>query len=202
MAIKTSNSGGDFQKCPEGMHVARCFKIIDCGTHVNPQFGKAQRKGWVFFELPNALMEANEKGDRYPFVVGKRYTLSHNEKAQLRMDLESWYGKTFNTVDLDKAGGFDLEKLVGRPAMINVVHSEDGKYANIKSINPMPNGMECPSQINESFIFSIDDVNNPAKLEKLSDKMKEFIMQAQEIAGKPAMATANTAPDFDDDIPF
>lgn len=101
MSVKTSNSGGDFEKAPEGMHVARCVRLIDCGTHLDEKWGKKKRIGWVFFELPNAMMKPNKDGKELPFMVGKRYTLSHNEKALLRQDLESWYGKTFNTVDLD-----------------------------------------------------------------------------------------------------
>lgn len=201
MAIKTSNSGGDFEKAPEGMHVARCFRIIDCGTHLDEKWKKSKRIGWLFFELPLALMEPDEKGNQRPFVIGKRYTLSHNEKAILRLDLENWYGKQFNTPELDNAGGFDLEKLIGRPAMVNVVHSEDGKYANIKSINPLPKGMECPAQINQSFTFSIDEVNTP-KFEQLSEKMREFIKTAQELNDKPVPVTETSGPGFDDDIPF
>jgi hypothetical protein len=201
MAIKTSNSGTEFEKAPEGMHAARCFKLIDCGTHLDEKWQKSKRIGWVFFELPNALMSPDDHGKQRPFVIGKRYTLSHNEKALLRIDLESWYGKTFNTADLDKAGGFDLEKLLGRPAMLNVVHSEDGKYANIKSVNPMPQGMECPPAVNPTFSFSIDEVTTE-KFEQLSEKMQQFVKDSQECKGKPKMATAATADNFDDDIPF
>lgn len=202
MSVKTSNSGGDFEKAPEGMHVARCVRLIDCGTHLDEKWGKKKRVGWVFFELPNALMKPNKEGKELPFMVGKRYTLSHNEKALLRQDLESWYGKTFNTVDLDNAGGFDLDKLVGRPAMLNIVYSDDGKYANIKSINPLMQGVECPAQVNPSFIFSIDEAGSE-KFETLSEKMKEYINQAEELKPKNnSVKTATTAQDFDDDIPF
>src|SRR3990167_9161025 len=123
MAVRTTNAGGgDFEKAPEGMHVARCYKIIDCGTHINPTFGKKQRLAWIMFELPKALMTKGEYAGK-PFSIGKRYGLSHNEKATLRYDLESWYGKRFDTAKLDAAGGFDLEKLIGPPAMLNIVHS-------------------------------------------------------------------------------
>ena len=200
MPIKTSNSGGDFEKAPEGMHVARCFKVVDCGTHFDEKWHKAKRLGWLYFELPNALMSENDNGERRPFIIGKRYTLSHNEKAILRLDLESWYGKKFNTGDLNKAGGFDLEKLVGRPAMINVVHSDDGNYANIMSINPLPQGTECPPQVNASFTFAIDEVNTP-KFQTFSEKMQAFIKESRECAGKPAVTTQSD--DFyDDSIPF
>jgi len=202
MAVKTSNSGGDFKLAPEGMHVARCFKIIDCGTHIDEKFQKLKRIGWLFFELPNALMDADDKGEQKPFIVGKRYNLSHNEKAILRLDLENWYSKRFNTTDLDKAGGFDLERVIDRPALLNIVHSEDGKYANITSINPLANGMTCPERINDTFVFSLDDVNTD-KFSKLSEKMQAFIKECKELSPpKSAVKTANDHPAFDDDIPF
>jgi len=203
MAVRTTNAGGgDFEKAPEGMHVARCFKIIDCGTHINPTFGKKQRLAWIFFELPKALMTRGEYEGK-PFSIGKRYGLSHNEKSTLRSDLESWYGKRFDTAALDKAGGFDLEKLIGRPAMLNIVHSEDGKYANIKAINPLPEGFECPPSINEPFTFSLADFDR-ATFEKLSDKMKEFISSSDEYRAmsEPEHRGENKFADMEDDIPF
>ena len=199
MAIKTSNAGGgDFEKAPEGMHIARCYKIVDCGTHLNPTFGKEQRLAWVYWELPKTLMKNGEYAGK-PFIIGKRYGLSHNEKSILRSDLESWYGKRFDTKALDDAGGFDLEKLVGRPAMVNVIHSEDGKYANVKSVNPLPDGIECPAPLNDVFVFSIADFDR-AKFSKLSEKMQAFIMQSKEMS-EPA---PNHPPvgEMDDDIPF
>lgn len=201
MAIKTSNSGGDFEKAPEGMHVARCVRIIDCGTHLDEKWNKSKRIGWLFFELPNALMAADEENKQRPFMVGKRYTLSHNEKALLRTDLESWYGKQFNTGELDKVGGFDLEKLIGRPAMVNIVYSEDGKYANIKSVTPLVHGMNCPAQINDSFSFSIDEYGTE-KFKQLSDRMQQFISEAEEVKKPKAQMPKAVGQDFDDDIPF
>jgi hypothetical protein len=200
-SLKTTNSGGEFEKAPEGMHIARCFKIVDLGTHMNPTYGKEQRLAWVFFELPNTLMSKGESAGK-PFVIGKRYGLSHNDKSYLRVDLESWYGKKFDTKALDDAGGFDLAKLIGRPALVNIVHSEDGKYANIKAITPLVQGMECPAQVNESFIFSLSEFD-PAAFSRLSDKMQEFIKQSNEYRELQEPRSPMTAiAGMDDDIPF
>jgi len=198
--MKTSNSGGDFKIAPEGMHVARCFKLVDCGTHVNKTFGNLQHLGYIFWELPRCLIEDGEH-EGQPYSVMKRYTLSHNEKANLRADLEGWYGKTFDTAALDASGGFDLNKVMGRPAMINVVHSDDKKYANIKSVNPLPNGMECPPAINPPFVYELMGGN----ITELSDKMQEFIKTAKEFDNKTEtiLSERDEMPtDFDDDIPF
>lgn len=210
MAIRTTNNSSGFELCPPGVHVARCCRVIDCGTRVDPTFGKRRRQAWIFWELPKSLRgEKNE-----PHLVGKRYTLSHNEKANLRADLESWYGQHFDDKALDDAGGFDLEKLIGRPGLINVVHSQDGKYANVASIMPLPAGMECPPAITVEIVFGFEPYN-PAVFEELSDGMKEYIKGSEEWqftvnghqpqgqqAGAGAPAGAAPASTSDEDLPF
>ena len=195
--MRTSNSGGDFKLAPSGMHVARCFKLIDCGTHENKKFGGMQHLGYIFWELPNKLIDEGEYKDQ-PFVVRKQYNLSHNEKATLRLDLENWYGKTFDTAALDGAGGFHLNKVMGRPAMLNIVHSDDGKYANIKNVNPLPDGIECPPPFNEQFTYELGDET----IDQLSEKMREFIETAQEFEQESGPVSEDLSQDFDDDIPF
>lgn len=179
MGVRTSNSAGDFEIAPAGMHVARCCRVIDCGTQNDAKFGKKKRLGWLFWELPNALQSARGDDERRAHLVGKRYTLSHNEKANLRLDMESWYGKRFDTAVLDRAGGFDLEKCLGRAALLNLVHSEDGRYANISSVNPLPAGMSCPPAFNPPIAFGFDPYR-PEVFELLSGGMKEFIRGSEE----------------------
>jgi hypothetical protein len=203
MGLRTSNAGTDFEKAPEGMRVGRCYKIIDCGSHLNPIYGSKKRLVWIHWELPTTLMKEGDNSGK-PFSIGKRYGLSHNEMSTLRADLESWYGKQFDTKALDKAGGFDLEKILGKAGLLNIVHSDDGKYANIKSVNPLPDGMTCPDQVNTSFMFSLDDFDKE-KFEKLSTKMQEFIRESDEykamMNGEPRTDKGSVA-DMDDDIPF
>ena len=206
MAIRTSNAGGgDFEHPPEGMRLARCFKIVDMGTHLNPVYSKEIHKAQIYFELPNTLMKDGPSTGK-PFIVKQAYTLSHHKKANLRIALEGWYGKRFDTKALDQAGGFDLEKLIGRPALVNIVHSEDGKYANIATINPLPDGMECPPQFYDSFVFSLEDFN-PARFAELSQKMQDYIKESGEYIrmhqDRPESHPPSSAlEDMDDDIPF
>ena len=195
--MKTQNSGGDFEKPPEGMHIGRCYRYIDMGTHKDEKYNTMKRKVQLAFELPDAKMD-----DGKPFMATKSYTASHNERAILRQELESWYGKTFNTAQLDTAGGFDLDKLIGRPCMLNIVYSEDKKYANIKSITPVVNGMECPEQINSSFTFDLDNFNQ-SDFEQLSEKMQAYINVSEERKNGESPQPTQTQDDFqDDDIPF
>lgn len=174
MAIRTTNNSSGFELAPQGVHVARCCRVIDCGTRVDPTFGKRRRQAWIFWELPKILRDNGE-----PQLIGKRYTLSHNEKANLRADLESWYGRHFDDKALDAAGGFDLEKLIGRAALINVIHSQDGKYANVASVMPLPVGMECPSAVSAEVVFGFEPYSQ-AVFDTLSQGMQEYIKGSEE----------------------
>lgn len=176
--IRTTNNSGAFELAPAGVLVGRCFRVIDCGTQVDRTFGKRKRMGWIFWELPTTQREARA-GEAEPFFVGKRYNLSHNEKAILRIDLQSWFGRRFDDAQLDAAGGFDLEKLIGRPALLNIVHSEDGRYANIMGVMPIPPGMDCPPAILAPITFGFEPYV-PAIFEQLSSGMQEFIKGSEE----------------------
>lgn len=178
MPIKTTNQGGEFELAPAGVHVARCCRIIDCGTRTDAKFGKKRRQAWIFWELPNTQRSQGQVAGT-PFVVGNRYTLSHNEKATLRAHLESWYGRTFDDKGLDDAGGFDLEKLIGRPAFLNIVHSPDGKYANVRAVMPLPAGTVCPPAQEQPLVFSLSPYD-PRVFEALSQGMQEHIKGSEE----------------------
>lgn len=169
-------NSSNFEPAPAGWNVARLFAIIDLGTHFDQKWDKETHLVRLGFELPNA-----KRDDGKPYAIYKRYTLSHHEKARLRIDLEAWYGKKFDTSALNKSGGFDLAKILGRTAFINVTHDEhDGNtYSNISAIGPLPANMECPPMINEPIVFSLQEFDQ-AIFEKLTDKTKEQIMQSGE----------------------
>jgi hypothetical protein len=182
--------------------------VIDLGTHIDERFkndkGEPSRKHkiQIQWELPGSMMEY--KGEQKPMMATKRYSLSVHEKASLRKDLESWYGKTFDDRELE-AKGFDVEKLLGRPALLNISHSEDGKYANIKSVNPPMKGVEQAPQLNASRLFDLD-APSAAVWATLSDKTREFISKCEEVkSGKAILPGNESAEAFrstDEDIPF
>jgi hypothetical protein len=81
-----------------------------------------------------------EHGRRYD--VARVYTLSLHERAALRKDLESWRGRKFTEIELSQ--GFDLERLVGVPAQIQVTHdlSDEGvTFANVSTVLPPAKGV-------------------------------------------------------------
>src|SRR5690242_4836503 len=112
--IATATESKSFTPAPEGTHQAVCVDVIDKGMLPNKfKEGTLQHKIDVAWQIN----ELRDDGKRY--LVYKRYTLSLNEKANLRKDLESWRGKGFTR---DEEMGFDVEKLIGANCLINVTH--------------------------------------------------------------------------------
>lgn len=206
MAIIASESGTPFKPVPLGAHIGRCFRVIDLGTQKTTWKGKEKetRKIMIAWELTgedeNGATLFDEEG--HPLAIAKRYTLSLGENANLRHDLESWRGKSFNE---DELKGFDISKLLGVYGMVNVTHdARDGKtYANVSSLSPLPAALRAnkPAPVNPVQLF---DVSEPdmAVFEKLSDKLKETIQACAEWRNisKTAAASANAM--AEEDIEF
>lgn len=177
----TDKGGADFEMTPEGQYIGRCFKIIDMGTQTTTgQFGtKEQHKVMISWEL----LDGEKMADGRPFSVSQFYTVSLHEKAKLRADLEAWRGKKFTKEELE---GFDLSTVLGAYCMIQVVHSEDGKYANVQTI--MSYKGDKPEPVNPNVVFDIDNPNMDV-FNGMSDNMKAKITSAPEWPdNKPAPA--------------
>jgi len=204
IAKAESNSSGSFTPVPAGMHLARCFRIVDLGTQKTSYMGKDKlnRKILIQFEIHSEDADGNplltDKGE--PLSISKRYTLSLNEKATLSVDLESWRGAAFTQAERN---GFNLEKLLGVWAMLNVTKSvgNDGKeYTNIETINPVPAQIKkvgLPEAHNDTMIYSIE--NSPQQaFDKLSEGVKKTIQGSPEWQQKSKKATPQDF--YDDDI--
>ena len=191
MAIiaKTGGSSAPKQVTPAGSHVARCYGMIEVGTVEQVYQGETKKahKVIIDFELPLETSVFREGEPEKPFVISKEYTLSFHEKSTLRAHLASWRGKPFSD---SEAANFDITKLVGVPAMVNVIHkaSADGTktYANIASISPMPKGLVCPEQVNPSRVLSFSDWNQEVFM-GLPDWLANKISETPEYKAKFAM---------------
>lgn len=178
------NEGGNFEQTPAGTFIARCYRFIDLGSHEQTYQGESKglkRLVMIGFELPTELMQEGEWAGK-PFSIHKRYTWSTHEKATMRKDLESWRGKKFNDADFGP-GGFDVRNLLGVPATLTVVHSENGErvYSNIASIGQPMRGVPIPDQVNQSVYLSLEKEHFDGNVfDSLSDKLKDFIRETPE----------------------
>lgn len=207
--MKVTDSGnGDFEQAPAGTHLARCVRLIDLGTQYGDYQGKptASRKIVVSWELPNATMSEGDFAGK-PFIVGKWYTASIGEKANLRKDLVNWRGRDFTD---DELKGFDVKKLLGVPCLLSLTPNDKGKV-RVTGIMKPPPGTECPAQINPPLYFSLEkDEFSQTTFDGLSDYWKTEIKKSPEwgdLQGKPgpvkqSASKGNAFADFEDDIPF
>lgn len=186
LIAKAESNNSTFTPVPTGMHLARCFRIVDLGTQKSTYKGtdKFLRKILIQFEIHSEDAQGNpmltDKGE--PLSISKRYTLSLGDNATLSKDLESWRGSAFTA---DERRGFNLEKLLGVWAMLNVTKSTggDGKeYTNIETINPVPAQIKkvgLPEPHNETMIYSIDKSEDDV-YQKLSEGVRKTIANSPE----------------------
>jgi hypothetical protein len=215
MSFIVEDNGGDFERCPPGMHLSRCYRIIDLGTQKSEYMGQVKylhklMVGWEIHGMNDDGTPIRMRDNR-PFAIFKNYTLSWSEKANLRLDLQSWRGKQFTQEEMRR---FDLKNVLGAWCMLNVIErpGQNGKvYSNVDGVTPVPamikqNGL--PAAVNKNEIFNLTDPDMEM-FNAFSDNLKKKIMSSPEWEklNKPAQAPAATAaapagiPE-DDDIPF
>jgi len=208
--INATNSGVTRELIPAGNYIARCYQMIEIGTVREFVMGKEMtlKKVRIGWELPTELKVFKEEKGEQPLVISKEYTLSMNEKANLRKDLKSWRGKDFTE---DEAKSFDITKLIGAVCMLNVIHKPKMSdptsfYEQIAGITPLPKGITAPKQINPTFVLSYDAFNQD-KFDSLPDFLKTKIQSSSEYAAmkNPHQKTFVDADDVNeviDDLPF
>tara|TARA_R110000744_G_C19156359_1_gene539984 strand:+ start:83 stop:724 length:642 start_codon:yes stop_codon:yes gene_type:complete len=156
---KPVNEKNDFL-IPSGTHIARCYKMIHIGERNYEYNGEPKTKNslWVFFELPFEMRVFDPNKGEQPMSISIEYNLTYYETAKLFKHINSWRGKTLTPQEID---GFEVDKLLGVPCSLSIVHNtslKNGKiYANIQSVSGIPKGMECPNQINDTLVWDYED---------------------------------------------
>ena len=207
-----ASSGGGFTPVPPGMHLARCYRIIDLGTQQSEYMGvvRQQPKLMMQWEVHSEDDAGNllvtSKGE--PMTISKNYTVSLSENATLRKDLATWRGRDFTS---DELKGFELGNVLGHWAMISVGRAmgNNGKeYTNITTINPVPPNIKkqgLPDGHNKTQMFVLNDPDMEI-FESFSDGLKAKIekspeWQSRRVTHAPR-PVASEKYDIDDDLPF
>jgi hypothetical protein len=148
MPIVVRDNRKAFTPAPEGLHQAVCVDVVDLGLVEGPWGAKPTVE--VRWELD---LKHEETGG--PFLVSKRFTLTLNEKGNLRPMLEAWRGRKFSPPELE---GFDLEKLFGVNCQLQLVHvltERGGVFANVQAVVPLGKGM-TKLRPSEGYVRVID----------------------------------------------
>jgi hypothetical protein len=189
-----------FEQPPAGAHTAICYAFIDLGTQQNDYQGDVSFKHQIIlrWELVGELM-----ADGKPFSIGQFYTWSMNEKAKLRMHLESWRGTPFTKEDFGPKGRFDTKNLLGKPCTLLIGLNEKGN-ARVEGVGAKMKGVEVSDPANPLIYFSLaPDRFDAAILGNLSEKMQDMIKRSPEYA---ALHNEKPLEQFtaalDDEIPF
>lgn len=207
------SGGGDFTPVAAGTHIAVCNIVADLGMQPGSAlYPAAKRQVYLRFELPNERIDFEKDGKKQngPAVIGKTYTASMNEKANLRKDLESWRGRAFTD---EEAESFDVSSVLGKPCVIGVTHSQkDHKtYANITSIGKLMKGVDSKTLIPEltPLLYSEEST-------KTYHQLPEWLQKKIDSAIQPEKRQVEPDPDYgqdggnehdgleitDDDFPF
>lgn len=219
--VAKDSGGGNFKRVPAGVHIGRCYSLIDLGTQLTSgQYGeKMQHKiriGWELFgedEEGNPLV-VDVDGKQMPMTISKSYTMSLGEKANLRKDLSAWRGRAF---DDNEAKAFDISKLVGAYCMVNVTTSEtNGKtYSNVAGLTPIPAALKNskPAPVHPVVMFDLDKPDMKV-FDKFHAQLQDAIKKSPEwmALGRKSSPEQNSArqsadegsgfEDMDSDLPF
>ena len=166
MSLTITDKGGndDFPKLEKGMYEGTLYSIVDIGSK-EYKFGneepKKQHKVVLAFEITKAIDPEDNKvlmEDDRPFAVSKKYTLSLHEKAALRLDIESWRGKSLSDEEL---AGFDLVGLLGHTAKIEIELTQktaefEGGNPKIAALREPAGGTQKVATKNEQRAFDLE----------------------------------------------
>ena len=218
MALIAKEGESNFTPVPPGMHLARCYRVVDLGTQQSEYLGTIKH-------LPKVMLQFEVHGEdeagkpivtakNEPMTISKNFTLSLAEKATLRKDLQTWRGREFTPEELR---GFELKNVLGAWAMISVIKTtgNNGKeYTNIAAIMQVPPQVKkagLPEGHNKLGIFSIEEPDMEM-FGTFSDGLKakiegspEWKARAGQRYAKEQNDSANSGSgfdDLDDDIPF
>jgi hypothetical protein len=179
--LVAKGSDSKYKNHPEGQFVGQCVDAIDLGERVEQYQGnpaKLAHKCALIFRTGEKNAETGDYID-----IGKEFTVSMGEKANLRKFLEAWRGKKYTADQIE--AGVPLHKMAGNWALITVEHRTSGAgrtYANIAAVVGVPQQMRNSLPTFESY------------------KRPDFWSQRKEEYGKEAQAfrAKSAAPPSDD----
>ena len=190
MKATTGGGNSDFPMLDEGGYLARVYSIVDIGIH-NTNFGE-KHQVVISWELPTELGD-----DGRPYAQSRFYTMSLNEKANLRKDLESMKGKIPND-KLEDPTFVDsiFTKLLGTPAQLSVSQytNKDGYLRNgIEGIGKPMKGVSIPEAVNDTVLFDLEHYD-----QKIYNNLPDWL-KAKIDEGKPRFDALNGLTSTSDD---
>lgn len=175
MGTKLSRAANSsFKAVPAGSHLAVCDAVIDLGTQINEYQGETKRQHQILIRWQ---VGSERTDDDKPCSIARFYTFSGHEKSNLRLDLEAWRGKAFTDEEIE---GFEVARLLGAGAMLNVVEGKNGK-TKVSSVGKLPKGMGPPEAEGGTTHLSLTSGEfSQETYDGLSDGLKAIIAKSPE----------------------
>ena len=173
--IAKSEGNSNIPKLENGVYTAISSMLIDLGFQKSVLDNNVRRKFMMVWTIVGEFIEVNK--EQLPRVMSKEYTLSLNEKSNLRKDLQAWRGQAFTEEELQ---GFDLLTVMNKPCQLQIINEEkNGKtYNNISAIMAMPKGMTV-EPLQETTVFITNNPETWNNWEKIPKWIKEKIKKAE-----------------------
>jgi hypothetical protein len=197
---KVPAGGDDYEPVPQGRHRAVCISIYDVGSQYSEKFKSTSHKIILGFELPDLKGE-----DGMPRTISKFFTFSLRKKSNFKTAMESWRGKKFTDDELEN---FYVDKLLGVPVEIQVLHEERGDRtsANINAFAPVKGKLKAEHplvkwSVRELTHQSIPD-SVPEWIRKLAERSEEYQALPKSPQGSNAvLPPENNEEEAEDDEP-
>lgn len=188
-------------------YIARCYGVIITGTSFNQQFGNTQTKVTFLWELPEELITFEKDGQTVtmPKTISKSFTLSMNERATLRKNLESWIDRAFTSEELEQ--GVDISKFCGSACRLAIGQGQkqDGsKYNTVDKVVRLKDG-KCPKLFNEKILFDITEEDQDlSEIDRLPAWIQDAVRKSDEYQRRMYPEDYDDAPieTEEQDIPF
>lgn len=186
--------------CPAGTHVARLVQVIDMGTIDSVWQGKTKKRRELrlAFETPTKRAVFDEVRGPEPFVVGRYFGASLNDKSNLTPVVRNLLGHIPQHLD--------LALLVDRPCLITVSHAPkkdgSGTYPLISTVAAPSEDFPVPAASTPTFYYHTSMLKG-GTWDKLPTWLKERIEKCDQFVaafGKPASASAPASDE--DGAPF
>ena len=211
--IAKSEGNTSIPKLENGVYTAISSMMIDIGSQKSVLDNNIRRKFIMVWNVVEEFIEVNK--EKLPRVMSKEYTLSLNEKSNLRKDLQAWRGQAFTEEELQ---GFDILNVMNKPCQLQIINEEkNGKtYNNISAIMAMPKGMTV-STLDEITIFITNNAETWQNWEKIpkwiQDKikksegyensdLKKYVDDYEKMTEKSNITETDEVIAPDDDLPF
>lgn len=153
----------------EGRYPAVARVIADIGTQVPKDSKFSPRRMLIILW---ELVEISTK-DNVAYIA-QRIPFSSKSKNYKKM-LKTWMGMA-----PDEVADFDASDMLNKGAEIEIVHSDDGEYANVDRVSPAPKGKMAKGFMKPVSVFLERGAFDKADFEELPEWIQNLAIESEE----------------------